>query len=103
MADVRISYTSATSIGLFEQASAGYGEIWYFLGSRNQMSRATTDESVLEVIYSLAGMEPPKNDEDSVYRGHPVAVRAKGAGLVFFGLWPGLVFLGAIPVRRRLR
>ncbi len=29
-----IRYVSATSIGLFEQTSAHYGEIWYDLGGR---------------------------------------------------------------------
>jgi len=101
--DVRISYISATSIGLFEQSSAGYGEIWYFLGTRKQMSRATTEEGVLEAIYAVAGVEPPKANEDAIFRGHPLAVRPNGAGLVFFALWPGLILISALLVRTRFR
>jgi ABC-2 family transporter protein len=103
MQNVRISYVSATSIGLFEQTSPGYGEIWYFLGTRKEMSRATTEEGVLETIYSLARVEPPKSDDDAVYRGRPLAARAKGAGFVFFGAWPGLILLSAVLVRKRFK
>jgi hypothetical protein len=101
--DVRVSYISATSVGIFEQTSAGYGEIWYFLGGRKEMSRTTTEEGVLETIYALAGMKAPQEDADAVYRGHPLAARPKGAGTVFFAIWPGLIVLGAVVVRRKLR
>src|SRR5205823_6359820 len=36
---LQVDYVSATSIGLFEQTSAHYGEIWYELGGRKAMSR----------------------------------------------------------------
>jgi len=101
--NLHVTYVSATSIGLFEQTSAGYGEIWYRLGNRKAMSRATTEEGVLEVIYSLAGINPPKEDEAAVYRGRPLAVEPRGAGAVFFGFWPGVVVIGAILVRRRFQ
>src|SRR5262249_49656664 len=39
---LQVEYVSATSIGLYEQASAHYGEIWYDLGGRRAMSRTTT-------------------------------------------------------------
>src|SRR3954447_6681013 len=47
-------YVSATSIGLFEQTSPHYGEIWYEVGGRREMSRATTAEAALETIYEVA-------------------------------------------------
>jgi len=100
--DVRISYVSATSIGIFEQTAPGYGEIWYSLRGRKEMSRSTTEEGVLETIYSVAGVGPPKEDEDAVYRGHPLAVRPRGAGAIFFYFWPALIVLSAIFLRRSL-
>jgi hypothetical protein len=100
---VHVTYVSATSIGLFEQTSAGYGEIRYRLGDRKTMSRVTTEEGVLETIYGLAGVTPPKEDETPVFRGHPLAVEPRGAGAIFFGIWPGLVVAGAILARRSLR
>jgi ABC-2 type transport system permease protein len=100
---VQVRYLSATSIGLFEQTSAGYGEIWYSLGGRRTMSRVTTAEGVLESIYSLANMTPPVETGDEVFRGHPLAAPSKGAGTLFYGVWPGLFLAGGILVRRRLR
>src|SRR5439155_4280853 len=48
MPALQVQYVSGTSIGLFEQTRAGYGEIWYDLGGHKTMSRMTTAESVLE-------------------------------------------------------
>jgi ABC-2 type transport system permease protein len=103
MPNVRIQYVSATSIGLFEQTSAGYGEIWYSLAGRKTMSRVTTAEGVLESIYSLAGVTPPPETEAAVFRGHPLAAQAKGAGTVFYVLWPCLIVVGGILTRRRFK
>ena len=103
MPKLQVRYIAATSIGLFEQTNAGYGEIWYHLDGRSVMSRVTTAEGVLEAIYSVAGITPPKEDDDSVFRGHPLAVPARGAAAIFYGVWPGLVILSAILVRRKFK
>jgi ABC-type transport system involved in multi-copper enzyme maturation permease subunit len=99
MPTLQVDYVSSTSIGLFEQTSSQYGEIWYDLGGRKAMSRTTTAEGVLETIYSLAGVTPPV-ESDSVFRGHPLAVPPKGAAAVFYGIWPAVVVAGALLVRR---
>jgi hypothetical protein len=103
MPKLQVQYVSATSIGLFEQTRAGYGEIWYDLGGRRTMSRITAAEGVLETIYSLAGVAPPPENDAEVFRGHPLAVPAKGAGIVFYGVWPGLFLASGILVRRRFK
>ncbi len=100
MPRVRIEYESATSIGLFEQTSTNYGEIWYELGGRRAVSRLTTAEGVLETIYSLAGVTPPAESEDNVFRGHPLAVPPRGAPTVFYGIWPALVLAAGLIARR---
>ncbi|HYW42075.1 MAG TPA: hypothetical protein VE959_04410 [Bryobacteraceae bacterium] len=87
MPKVEVRYVSATSIGLFEQASPHYGEIRYDLGGRRAMNRITTSEGVLETIYELAGVAPPK-EEEAGRHGHPLAVRPAHAGLLFYGIWP---------------
>jgi len=92
----RVRYVSATSIGLFEQSRPDYGEIWYDLGGRRAMSRATTAEAVLETIYGLAGVAPPVEDAESVFRGHPLAVPPRGAATVFYGVWPAVAIAGFI-------
>ena len=101
MPNVKVEYLSATSIGLFEQTSAHYGEIWYELGGKKEMSRITTAEGVLETIYSLAGIPPPAEDDESVFRGHPLAVPPKGAAAVFYGIWPVVVIVSSILTRKR--
>jgi ABC-type transport system involved in multi-copper enzyme maturation permease subunit len=101
MPKVQVQYVSATSIGLFEQTAPHYGEIWYDLGGRRAMSRITTAEGVLEAIYSIAGITPPAESDEGVFRGHPLAVPPKGAAMVFYGIWPALVVAGGFLVRRR--
>jgi ABC-2 type transport system permease protein len=101
MPKMRVDYVSATSIGLFEQTSAHYGEIWYDLGGRRAMSRMITAEGVLETIYSIAGVTPPAESDEGIFRGHPLAVPPKGAATVFYGIWPALVVAGGFLVRRR--
>jgi hypothetical protein len=66
------------------------------------MSRVTTAEGVLESIYSLAGVTPP-DTEEATFLGHPLAVPPRGAGTIFYGLWPGLIMVSGILVRRRLK
>jgi hypothetical protein len=65
------------------------------------MSRATTAVSALETIYELAGVVPPLEREDDIFRGHPLAVFPSGAATVFYGIWPAAVLAGALFVHRR--
>ena len=103
MPKVQVQYVSGTSIGLFEQTSAGYGEIWYELAGRRTMSRMTSAEGVLEAIYSLAGATPPPENEEAAFRGHPLAVQARGADAIFYVFWPGFFLAVGIIARRRLK
>jgi ABC-2 type transport system permease protein len=96
---LRVDYVSATSIGLFEQTSAHYGEIWYEMGGRREINRVTTPEGVLETIYSLAGITPPESVEE--FRGHPLAVPPRGATLVFYVVWPAIIAAISLLVQRR--
>ena len=101
MPAVHVHYLSATSIGLFEQTAPQYGEIWYELGGRREMSRATTAESALETIYDLAGVKAPIEQDDEIFRGHPLAVAPRGAAAMFYGIWPAAAVVGAFVIRRR--
>ena len=101
--NLQVRYVSSTSIGLFEETAPGYGEIWYDLGGRRTMSRATTAAGELEAIYSLAHVTPPVEADDDVFRGHPLAAPAKGAGILFYGVWPGIFLAGGILMRRRFQ
>jgi len=93
LTNLEIRYVSSSSVGLFEQTSPHYGEIWYDLGGRRAISRLTTAEGVLETIYDLAGVNPPPENEE-VFRGHPLPAYPRFAAAVFYGAWPTLVLGG---------
>ena len=101
MPGLRVDYVSATSVGLFEQTTEHYGEIWYELGARKTVSRITSAEGVIEKIYEIAGVTPPPENETDLFRGHPLAARPTGAALVFYFIWPGLVAPGAFFIWRK--
>jgi len=101
MRRVDVRYVAATTTGLFEQTAEHYGEIWYDLDGRRMMSRATTAEGVLETIFTLAGVTPAGENENDIFRGHPLAVPPKGAAAMFYGVWPALVTASALFVLRR--
>ena len=96
--DLNVRYQSATSIGLFEQTSAGYGEIWYDIQGRKAASRAVTADAVLETIYLLAGVSP-EPDTDPVFRGHPLMTRPAKAAAVLYLLWPAVIVSVAIAIK----
>jgi hypothetical protein len=100
MPTLDVEYISATSTGLFEQTASHYGEVWYDLGGKKTMSRVTTAEGVLEAIYELAGVKPPVENDEDVFRGHPLAAPPKGAATVFYGIWPALVAATGFVLRR---
>jgi ABC-2 type transport system permease protein len=101
MPALQVRYVSSSTVGLFEQTSRGYGEIVYELGGRRATSRATSADAVLETIYDLAGVQPPVVIEGDEFRGYPLAVPPKGAGLAFYSVWPALVAgAGYLALRR---
>lgn len=101
MPHLQVRYVAATSIGLFEQTGAHYGEIWYELAGKKIISRVTTAEGVLEAVYTVAGIAPPPESDDEIFRGHPLAVAPKSAGAIFYIVWPCIVLLSGILIRRR--
>jgi hypothetical protein len=97
---VRISYVSATTVGLFEQTSEHYGEVHYDLHGKTLESRITTAEGVLESIFTLAGINAPPESDDELFRGHPLAARPRGAAIIFYGAWPIAVLVMYLFERR---
>jgi hypothetical protein len=101
MPRVSVRYVASSTTGLFEQTGAHYGEIWYQLGDgAPAMGRDTTVDGVLEMIYDLAGVQRPAETSE-IFRGHPLAVPPKRAGTVFYGIWPALVIVAGVSMRRR--
>lgn len=87
--------------GLFENDQR-YGEIIYALRGKRVMSRSTTEEIVLETIDGLAGMQRSATAA-SEYPGYPLAVKPRGAAVVFYVVWPALIVAAFIWRRPRNR
>lgn len=100
MREVDVTYAARGRSGLFERPDEHYGEIWYQLGDRREMTRSTTDEIVLETIYRLSGRTPPGADTEAPYRGYPLAARIPGTPWIFFVAWPLSVMIGWWAARR---
>jgi hypothetical protein len=100
MREVDVTYAARGRSGLFERPDQHYGEIWYQLGERREMTRSTTDEIVLETIYRLAGGAPPAAENETPYRGYPLAARMSLIPWVFFLAWPLCVILAWWAARR---
>jgi hypothetical protein len=101
MPSLDVAYISATSIGLFEQTSEHYGEIWYQMDGRKTMGRVTTAEGVLESIYELAKVGPMKEDTEHLFAGYPLAHPPVWASTIFYGIWPAVVIGSMLLLRRR--
>lgn len=88
-----VGYAAQTRSGLFENASAHYGEVWYEMDGRKAMSRSTTEAIVLELLHQLAHVPVPLHSEENTYPGHPLKARPAGAASIFYGVWPACVAL----------
>ena len=59
------------------------------------MSRSTTEPIVLATLYQLAGVAPPPPDSGPAYPGHPLPARPAGAAVIYYAVWPLVVFAAA--------
>jgi ABC-type transport system involved in multi-copper enzyme maturation permease subunit len=100
MRHVDISFAASGRTGLFANTADHYGEIWYELGDRREMSRSTTEPIVLETIYRLAGKVPPAQVDDVAYSGYPLRRGAPAAPWIFFLIWPFAVVAAWWWIRR---
>jgi ABC-2 type transport system permease protein len=77
-----------------------YGTIEYRLGGRQAVNRSTTEAIVLDTIFGLAGLAAPP-PEESAYPGYPLRAQPRGAGVVFYLVWPVLTLVVAWLSRKR--
>ena len=95
-----VVYVASGQTGLFEKPGDHYGEIWYEMNGQRTMERSTIEQVVLEQIYKLAGATAPPSSNDAAFPGYPLAVRARGAPLIFYLFWPLLTIVVWWWVRR---
>ncbi|HMJ26255.1 MAG TPA: ABC transporter permease subunit [Pyrinomonadaceae bacterium] len=96
-----VDYSSNSRTGLFEKPEDHYGEIWYEMNGQKTMERSTIEEVVLEQIYKLAAVNPPSRSDESTFSGYPLSVKARGASLIFYGLWPLIIIVAWWIMNRR--
>ncbi len=74
-----------------------YGEVVYTYRGRQEMSRSTSPEEVLQVLWSLASVPPPAEAPEPAYPGYPRVPIDRWSGWLFFAGIPlamVLVWLG---------
>ena len=73
-----------------QRAAQSYGEVWYQVGAKREMTRSSVEPIVLEVIYRLAGTAPPAREESS-NPGYPLVTQPDTASYIFYLIIPALV------------
>jgi ABC-2 type transport system permease protein len=96
-ADVR--YTGGSGTGMFARPGAGYGEIRIDVAGRTERTRSIAEPIVLGTLYHLAGIPEPAGEEDP-YPGYPLVGRPLFVRTLFYVLWPLLILLAFLTVRR---
>ena len=97
---LEVHYTASTVTGLFEKPEDHYGEIWYEMNGQKVMERSTIEQVVLETIYKLSGVTTPEQTQENVFSGYPLTAHPRGAGWIFYAVWPLMVVFAWWLVRR---
>ena len=70
-----------------------YGKIFYFYGTRQAMSRSTSEEEILPLIFGLAGVARPVPEVSADYPGYPNIADTRPATVVFYFVLPAAVLI----------
>ena len=71
----------------------GYGKIFYFYGTRQAMSRSTSEDEILPLIFGLAGLARPMPQDSTDYPGYPNIADTRPATVVFYFVLPAAVLI----------
>lgn len=83
-----------TSSGRFGGSTGEhYGEVIYAYQGRQEISRSTSPEEVLQVLWSLSRTAPPIEEAEVIYGGYPLVSRDRWSGIVFLLLMPLVLVL----------
>jgi ABC-2 type transport system permease protein len=70
-----------------------YGKILYFYEARQAMSRSTSEDEVLPLIFGLAGVRRPVREDSADYPGYPNIADTRPATGVFYFVLPAAVLV----------
>jgi hypothetical protein len=93
MPDVRVIYEDAGMDKVFSGADDQYGQVVYRHEDRQAMSRSTSEEEVLPLVFEIMGMNRLPPDESAAYPGYPLVTDTRWAKAAFYILLPLAVLL----------
>ncbi|HWB07986.1 MAG TPA: hypothetical protein VG826_01990 [Pirellulales bacterium] len=92
MPRVSIAYQDMGATPFFAGGSDEYGKVIYSYDGRQAMSRSTSAEEALNIVFGLAGLaRKPEERSASSYPGYPLVVGSRPAEIVFYYLMPAAV------------
>lgn len=71
-----------------------YGRVVYSYKGRQAMSRSTSEEEVLPLVFQLAGLVRKVERDVQPYPGYPLIASPRPAEILFYCVLPGAVFCG---------
>lgn len=88
--NIKIAPSNATMDIAIAANGDKYGQIIYKYGANEAMSRSTSTEEVLPLIFTLAKLEQIEKKESDFYPGYPIIVNTKMIQLWFYAILPSL-------------
>lgn len=89
---VRVEFPAASHSRFGGGSDDAYGEVLYEYEGRTAVSRSTSAEEILPVIFSLAGVAVRNDPSSESYAGFPLVVAHLRASLWFYFVLPVAVF-----------
>ncbi len=89
--EVRLGEASPSRFG--GATGEHYGEVIYTYQGRQDMSRSTSPEEVLQVLWGLSHTPPPPEEPEAAYPGYPMVARDRWSRLAFLFLIPLVLLL----------
>ena len=93
MPDVMVIYADVGMDKILAGADDQYGQVIYRHEERQAMSRSTSEEEVLPIVFDIMGLKRLPPDKSAAYPGYPLVAGTRGARAVFYILLPLAVLL----------
>lgn len=103
MPDVRVIYADVGMDKVLAGADDQYGQVVYRHENRQAMSRSTSEEEVLPIVFEIMGLNRLPPDDSAAYPGYPLVAGTRWAKAVFYILLPLAVLLIWMITQNHLR
>jgi hypothetical protein len=96
--DVAIDFTDMGMHNLLSSGVDRYGQVVYRYQDRQAVSRSTSEEEVLPLVFEILGLKRIPTAEAAAYRGYPLVAGTHWAGVAFYIFLPLIVlFFWGLP------